>query len=240
MISADTSPVISLNDVSFAYRSIFRPWIKEKWILDQVSFDVFPGETLGVIGGNGAGKSTLMKLLAGIVKPNLGEVNLDATVQLLSLQVGFMAELSGRENCYLSGMLLGKSSSYIEANIDSVIEFSELRNVIDDPVRTYSSGMKARLGFAVSLMADPDVLLIDEAFSVGDRNFKIKSKKAIEQRMSSKRSFVLVSHSESMLSEYCKRTIWLKNGKVHLQGETSEVLDAYKKYQNMGIDNHVY
>lgn len=232
MSCTDASPVISLNNVSFAYRSIFRPWVKEKWVLNQISFDVFPGETLGVIGGNGAGKSTLMKLLAGIVKPNLGEVNFDATVQLLSLQVGFMPELSGRENCYLSGMLLGKSNSYIKANLDEVIEFSELKKVIDDPVRTYSSGMKARLGFAVSLMADPDVLLIDEAFSVGDRHFKIKSKNAIEQRMASMRSFVLVSHSEAMLREYCRRTVWLENGEVYLQGDTAAVLQAYKKYQN--------
>lgn len=226
---------MSLENVSFSYRSPFRPWRVAKQVLQDVSFELYPGETLGVIGSNGSGKSTLMKVLSQIVNPDRGTVNVTAAVQLLSLQVGVLPELSGRENCYLSGMLLGKSSRFIDDNIESVIEFSGLHNVFDQEVRSYSSGMRARLGFAVSLMADPGVLLIDEAFSVGDKEFRKKSKQAIEARMASERSFVLVSHSESMLKEYCQRTLWLEEGRVRFCGETELTLAEYRQYNVLEI-----
>lgn len=226
--------IININELCFSYRSFFRPWLRVEPVLKNLNFDVLKGETLGIIGGNGSGKSTLMKLLAGILSPNAGMVQTDATVQLLSLQVGFMPELSGRENCYLSGMLLGRSSDYVKQGLERVIEFSELEKFIDEPIRTYSSGMKARLGFAIGLMADPEVLLIDEAFSVGDKSFQKKSKRAIEERMATQRSFVLVSHSDSMLREYCARSIWLDNGEIRYIGDTAATLAEYAKFQTLG------
>ncbi len=148
-------------------------------------------------------------------------------IQLLSLQVGFIQELTGRENVILSSLLLGMRRKAIEQQMDQVIAFSELGAFIDKPLNTYSSGMRARLGFSVACQADPDILLIDEAFSVGDASFRKKSKAIIEERMQTERSFVLVSHSESMLREYCARCVWLDQGRVMMVDETERVLNAY-------------
>lgn len=224
--------VLQATNVSFSYHSPFRPWLKANTVLESISFELFPGETLGVVGGNGSGKSTLMKLLAGLIEPNKGQITAAGKVQLLSLQVGFIPELSGRENAYLSGMLLGRSREYIASRINEVIGFSELSDFIDEPIKTYSSGMKARLGFAVGLMADPSVLLIDEAFSVGDKSFQQKSRSAIESRMMTDRSFILVSHSEAMIKDYCQRCLWLESGVIRAIGDTLHVLAEYNTYRN--------
>ena len=217
---------LSLMEVGFHYhsktRNDFRP------ALMNISFDIHKGEVLGVIGKNGAGKSTLMKIIAGIVSPDNGTVVAHVhKVQLLSLQIGFMQELTGRENVILSSLLLGMRRKDIEAKIQELIEFSELEDFIDNPLNTYSAGMRARLGFAVSCQADPDILLIDEAFSVGDSAFRKKSKSVIEKRMDTQRSFVLVSHNDKMLQEYCKRCVWIDNGLVKMIGETGAVIQAY-------------
>ncbi|HMU67166.1 MAG TPA: ABC transporter ATP-binding protein, partial [Cellvibrionaceae bacterium] len=204
---------LSLDGVGFSYneRALFAK--DANTVLDGVSFQIMRGEVLGVIGKNGSGKSTLMKIVAGIVKPDAGKlVSKVDKIQLLSLQVGFIQELTGRENVILSSLLLGMRRKAIEQQMDQVIAFSELGAFIDKPLNTYSSGMRARLGFSVACQADPDVLLIDEAFSVGDASFRKKSKAIIEERMQTERSFVLVSHSESMLREYCARCVWLDQG----------------------------
>lgn len=220
--------VLSLIDVGFNYRDFFGFRKHKSNALGGITFDILQGETLGIIGRNGAGKSTLMKVIAGIVKPDMGRVvsHVDC-VQLLSLQVGFMQELTGRENVILSSLLLGMRKDAIEKKMNEVIEFSGLVDAIDNPLRTYSTGMKARLGFAISCQADPDILLIDEAFGVGDIDFRKKSKEIIEARMKTQRSFVLVSHSEAMLLEYCKRCVWIDNGAVKMIGETAAVVEAY-------------
>ena len=219
---------ISLSNVGLAYRERLLAG-KTTWSLKGVTLDIFKGETLGVVGRNGAGKSSLMKLLAGIIKPDVGTVvSHNSTVQLLSLQVGFMSELTGRENVILSSLLLGMRRKDIEEKMDEIIDFSELGEVIDHPLKTYSSGMRARLGFAVSCQADPDLLLIDEALGVGDKRFREKSRAVIEQRMLSQRSFVLVSHSEGMLKEYCGRCIWIDAGELRMVGDTDDVLNAYQ------------
>ncbi|HNE26738.1 MAG TPA: ATP-binding cassette domain-containing protein [Pseudomonadales bacterium] len=219
---------LSLDGVGFSYneRALFAK--DANTVLDGVSFQIMRGEVLGVIGKNGSGKSTLMKIVAGIVKPDAGKlVSKVDKIQLLSLQVGFIQELTGRENVILSSLLLGMRRKAIEQQMDQVIAFSELGAFIDKPLNTYSSGMRARLGFSVACQADPDVLLIDEAFSVGDASFRKKSKAIIEERMQTERSFVLVSHSESMLREYCARCVWLDQGRVMMVDETERVLNAY-------------
>lgn len=219
---------LSLDGVGFSYneRALFAK--DANAVLDGVSFQIMRGEVLGVIGKNGSGKSTLMKIVAGIVKPDAGKlVSKVDKIQLLSLQVGFIQELTGRENVILSSLLLGMRRKAIEQQMDQVIAFSELGAFIDKPLNTYSSGMRARLGFSVACQADPDILLIDEAFSVGDASFRKKSKAIIEERMQTERSFVLVSHSESMLREYCARCVWLDQGRVIMVDETERVLNAY-------------
>lgn len=219
---------LTLAGVGFRYHSLRGKKGRVDPILDNISFDIYKGEVLGVIGKNGAGKSTLMKLIAGIVKPDDGTVvSCVGRVQLLSLQVGFIQELTGRENVILSSLLLGMRMREIEENISELIDFSELGDCIDAPLNTYSAGMRARLGFAVSCQADPDILLIDEALSVGDVSFRKRSKSVIEKRMNTQRSFVLVSHNETMLQEYCRRCLWIDHGSIKMIGETKAVIDAY-------------
>lgn len=220
---------MQLQDVGMCYDGILPFGKKAKTVLDGVSFDIYRGETLGVIGKNGAGKSSLMKLIAGIIRPDKGKVVSHVNrVQLLSLQVGFINELSGRENVILSSLLLGMCRKDIEKRMDAIIEFSDLQEAIDNPLRTYSTGMRARLGFAISCQADPDLLLIDEALGVGDSQFREKSRKVIYDRMQSDRAFVLVSHSEAMILEHCNRALWIDDGKVRMIGGAAEVIEAYR------------
>lgn len=218
-----------LQDVGMSYHGIFPFGKKAKHALEGISFDIYRGETLGVIGKNGAGKSSLMKLIAGIIRPDTGSVVSHVNrVQLLSLQVGFIHELTGRENVILSSLLLGMRRKDIERKMDAIIEFSDLQGAIDNPLRTYSTGMRARLGFAISCQADPDLLLIDEALGVGDSQFREKSRKVIYDRMQSDRAFVLVSHSETMILEHCKRAVWIDDGKLKMIGEAAQVVEAYR------------
>lgn len=220
---------MSLKNVGVSYHGLL-PFRKKHWALQDVSFDIMRGETLGVIGRNGAGKSSLMKVLARIVNPDRGEIVGDVKkVQLLSLQVGFIPELSGRENAILSALLLGLSKVQILSRMQEIIDFSGLGSAIDDPLNTYSTGMRARLGFAVSCQTDPELLLIDEALGVGDKDFRQKSRSVILQRMKSDRSFVLVSHNEATILEHCVRAIWIDNGCVVMSGDAGSVVNAYQK-----------
>lgn len=206
---------------------------EKSWALKDVSFEVRSGETLGVIGHNGAGKSTLLRVLAGIMSPDTGEVirNCD-TASLLSIQVGFLPHLSGRDNAILSGMLLGCSRKEIIAQMDQIIEFSELGDKIDEPFRTYSSGMKARLGFGVAFTSDPDILLIDEVLGVGDRDFRNKSTNAMREKIASDKTVIVVSHSEPLVRAICDRVIWIEDGKTMAQGDVDTVLEQYVAYKD--------
>lgn len=224
-----SSNVMRFNDVGVSYRKTLRLFgSNNNWALRHVSFEVRKGETLGIIGRNGAGKSTLMKLLANIINPDEGVIEREpGTLQLLSLQVGFLMHLTGRENAIMSGMLLGLRKNDVLSGMQQIIEFSELGEQIDDPVRTYSAGMRARLGFAVARQTNPDVLLIDEALSVGDAQFREKSKAVMADRIKSEKTVVIVSHNEQTVSEFCDRVIWLNNGKVQQTGNAKVVLSAY-------------
>jgi lipopolysaccharide transport system ATP-binding protein len=224
--------LLSLNNVGVRYRKslkAFKP--SYQWALEDISFELRKGETLGVIGRNGAGKSTLLRLLAGIIDPDCGSIERNTdSVLLLSLQVGFMPHLSGRENAILSGILLGMRQRDIVRSLDEVEAFAELQGKMDQPVRTYSNGMKARLGFSVAKVADPEVLLVDEVLSVGDKLFREKSFIAMRERIESDRSVVLVSHSEEMIRRYCDRAVWIEDGKTEAEGDVDIVLEKYAAY----------
>lgn len=222
-------PAVSLRGIGVSYvqhSGLLRK--REFWALKDISFDIYHGETLGLIGRNGAGKSTLLRLLAGIIAPERGKIISDGSqASLLSLQVGFIPHLTGRVNAILSGMLLGLWRLQVEAMMGRIIEFSELEEFIDQPVRTYSAGMKARLGFAVAFHADPDILLVDEVLGVGDEEFRKKSTAAMREKIRSKKTVVMVSHIPNTMRELCDRVVWLEHGTVKMEDETEKVMNAY-------------
>lgn len=223
--------LLRLKDVGVSYQKELRLLGGERQqVLSGLNFDLYAGETLGVLGRNGAGKSTLMRLLANIIEPDEGTIERGTSrVQLLSLQVGFMPQLTGRQNVIMSGILLGMRRREIMKKMDSVIEFSELGEKIDEPIRNYSTGMRARLGFAICIQSDPEVLLIDEVLGVGDAVFQPKARKVITDRIASQETVVIVSHNENTLREYCDRVVWIHEGKMQLLGDADTVIAAYRE-----------
>ncbi len=220
---------IGVNSVSLSYlvRSGFLKWSRY-YPLRNISFDIFRGETLGVIGRNGVGKSSLLRMIAGIVEPDAGEVvNCGVSVSLQALGVGFVPHLTGRENAILSGMLMGFSKREMESKMGAIIEFSGIEDFIDQPLRVYSAGMKARIGFATAIQADPDVLLIDEVLGVGDDEFRVKSLGMMKNIIRSDKTVVLVSHQINIIKELCDRVVWIEDGLVRFVGETQEALAQY-------------
>jgi len=208
--------LISLQNVSLSYtvRAGMFKWSKYMPLSD-ISFDLHRGETVGIIGRNGAGKSTLLRLIAGILEPDRGQIiNHGARVSLLSLGVGFVPHLSGKQNAMLSGMLLGLRRQEIARRMEAIIEFSGLGHFINQPLHTYSSGMRARLGFSVAIQVDPDVLLIDEVLGVGDEEFRTKSTSEMKRLIKSDKTVVLVSHSLPTVKELCDRAVWIEEGSV--------------------------
>ena len=232
MADQNHSPLLSLAGVGLAYpqgglrlgrRKLF-------WVLQDINFDLYPGETLGIIGRNAAGKSTLVRLLAGILKPDRGTlIDRSNSVALLALQAGFVPYLTGRQNAILSGILLGLRRAEVEARMEAIIDFSELGDFINEPLSTYSSGMRARLGFAVAYQVDPDILLIDETLGVGDEEFNAKSTRAMHERIHSDKTIVLVSHVAGTIQQLCDRAVWLEEGVTRAQGPVPEVIDAYHR-----------
>jgi lipopolysaccharide transport system ATP-binding protein len=230
----DHDPALSLRNVAVSYRrrAGILQWA-QYWALKDISFDVYHGETLGIIGRNGVGKSTLLRVLAGIIAPDGGEIDInDCRVSLLSLQVGFIPHLTGRQNAILSGMLLGLHRREIERRMDEIVAFSELEEFIDEPVRSYSMGMRARLGFSVAFQSDPDVLLVDEVLGVGDMAFRKKSSEAMRERIRSNKTVVLVSHGPQTVLDLCDRVIWIDGGRTRLAGSPKQVLEQYTAQQN--------
>jgi lipopolysaccharide transport system ATP-binding protein len=226
--------VLELHNVGVCYqrkKGLFVRRADGFWALEDVSLELREGETLGIIGRNGAGKSTLLRLLAGITRPDRGTVvNHGYRATLLSLQVGFVPHLSGRENVILSAMLLGLSRRQIEARMDEIIEFAELEEFIDEPIQTYSTGMKARLGFSTAFHVDPEVFLLDEVLGVGDAAFVEKSKAAMNAKIRSDKTVVLVSHNTAVVRSLCNRLVWINQGKVRAEGDTNRVLAMYDGY----------
>jgi len=223
---------ISLRNIAIRYkiRKSFLRWHCFEAIKD-VSFDIYRGETLGLIGRNGAGKSSLLRVIAGIIAPDRGTmINYDCSVSLLSLQLGFEPTLSGIDNIILSAMLLGISKREARAAIDEIADFAELGSFIHDPIRTYSSGMLARLGFSIAIILKPDVLLIDEVMEVGDSEFRKKSSVALQAKFQSGQTVVLVSHSAEQIKRLCSRVVWIENGAVFKVGPGVQIIDEYESY----------
>lgn len=203
---------------------------KDFLALDNVSFTVEKGDVVGVVGRNGAGKSTLLKVVSGIQKPASGNIVLNGrVVPMLELGAGFDMELSGKENVYLNGAVLGYSKEFLDEKYNDILEFSELGDFINMPVRNYSSGMVARLAFSIASMVNPEILIVDEVLSVGDENFQRKSKNRMLELMSGGSTVLFVSHNVKQIEEICNKAIWLEHGKVVMTGPSDVVCAEYKK-----------
>ncbi len=202
---------------------------KDFWALNDVSFDVEKGEVLGIIGRNGAGKSTLLKVISGILKPTGGSVTVNGTVvPMLELGSGFDFDLTGRENIFLNGAILGYSEDFLKEKYDEIVAFSELGPFINVPLRNYSSGMIMRLAFSVATVVNPDILIVDEILAVGDAAFQEKSKQRMLELMGGGTTVLFVSHSLDQIREMCDKVLWLDHGKTVMLGETTPVCDAYE------------
>ena len=222
--------LIELENVGIAFDAQRRVGGERFWALDDVSVSLRRGERLGVIGRNGAGKSTLLRVIAGVLQPDRGCVRrAPVSCQLLSLALGFVPHLSGRDNAILSGLLLGLRRSEIAARLPAIRDFCELGDFFDQPIAAYSSGMVMRLAFSVAIQVEPDVLLIDEVLAVGDAEFQQKSGTALRERMGEGHTVVLVSHDEAKIASLCDRVLWIEHGKSMLEGARDAVFAAYHR-----------
>ncbi len=240
-----SNSAISVRNVKIKYRilnkvSFFRALMSPKKFgktgyfeaVKGVSFEVEKGQILGIVGKNGSGKSTLLRAIAGIFSPDEGEIDLHGnSISLLSIGVGFQNALTGRENIYLSGMLLGFSREFIDEKLDEIIEFSELGDFIDRPVKSYSSGMYSKLAFSITAILETDIILIDEVLSVGDAKFKKKSYAKMKELISNEeRTVLIVSHSSDTIKSLCDNVLWIHDGEMKMYGTTAEVLPKYDEF----------
>jgi teichoic acid transport system ATP-binding protein len=238
---------VKVDNVSITYRTTFerKPTLKQALVrfgrgeravreveaLKNISFEVKNGTSMGIIGANGAGKSTLMRAMAGILPPTSGSIEVWGKAStLLALGVGFNQSLSGRENIILGGLAAGLSRKEVEERAAAVAEWTELGDFIDMPMRTYSSGMSARVGFSVAVHMEPDILMIDEALSTGDAHFREKANAKMAELRESARAMFLVSHGLGSIKEMCNEAMWLDHGSLMMRGEPGEVVDAYMKF----------
>ena len=202
----------------------------EFWALQNVAFSIEEGEVFGIVGLNGAGKSTLLKVIAGVLKPTAGSVTLRGRISpLIELGAGFDFDLTARENIYLNGAVLGYQKKFLQDCFDEMVEFSELEQFIDVPLKNFSSGMIARLAFAIATIVQPEILIVDEILSVGDIKFKQKSEEKMKKMMQGGATVIFVSHSIEKVKEICNRVLWLENGIVKMIGHADEVCETYLK-----------
>jgi ABC-type polysaccharide/polyol phosphate transport system ATPase subunit len=252
-LSVSEQPRIRVEDVSLTYRTSLErsPTLKstvlklgrrervirEVEALKHVSFTVPHGQVLGVVGANGAGKSTLMRVMSGILPPTRGRVEVEGRVStLLALGVGFNRKLTGRENVVLGGLAAGLSREELAAKYEQIVAFAELEDFMDMPMRTYSSGMYGRLGFSVAVNMDPDILMIDEALSVGDARFRKKSFRRMRELCEQDRTVVLVSHALGTIEQLCDQAIWMDHGVLRMWDEPEAVVSAYTEFLEVGDD----
>lgn len=250
MVMMNTEDIILLDNISVRYRTpteryaTFKEYAIRRlqgkarntsfWALRNVSFAVKKGEVFGVVGQNGAGKSTLLKLVSRVLRPTDGRIYVCGKVApLLELGAGFHPELTGRENIYLNGAMFGFGRREMEVKFPRIVEFSELHEFIEAPLRTYSSGMWARLGFAVAVDAEPDILILDEILSVGDEAFQRKCISRIENFRAQEVTILVVSHNTQMIEDMCQRAAWLDHGQLRLVGDAASVVRAYRENQSL-------
>ncbi len=220
-----------------AFINIFTKKKKKKknddfWALKNVSFTVDKGEVVGLIGSNGAGKSTLLKIVSGVMKPTSGKVTVQGVISpMIELGAGFDGNLTARENIYLNGAILGYSKKFLDSKFDEIVEFSELKDFLDVPVKNFSSGMTAKLAFSIATVVNPEILIVDEILSVGDLKFQEKSKKKMMEMIKGGTTVLYVSHSLQSIKEICTKVVWLEHGKVVKIGDTEKVCDEYYKTQ---------
>jgi ABC-type polysaccharide/polyol phosphate transport system ATPase subunit len=212
-------------------RRVRREGDPDFWALRDASFTVLQGESVGVLGPNGAGKSTLLQVLAGILVPSEGVVDVDGHVSsLLTLGVGFDEDLSGTDNIRLAGAFMGLDHAVVEERLPSIVDYAEIGQFIDAPIKTYSAGMRARLGFAIATSVEPDILLLDEVLATGDAAFREKSKARVLELVREAKAIVLVTHDMNWVTEYCNRAILIEKGRIVLQGSPDEVVAIHKEH----------
>lgn len=202
---------------------------QEFWALKHISFELEKGDSLGIVGLNGSGKSTLLKMIAGVLKPTEGTIYTGGAIApLIELGAGFDDDLSAEENVYLNGAILGYSKEYMDSKYKEIIEFSELQDFTQVPLKNYSSGMKARLGFAIATMNVPDILILDEVLAVGDHKFQEKSFRRMQEILDSGATVLFVSHSVEQVRKICKKALWLSNGEMKMFGDVETVCSQYE------------
>jgi len=238
-VSETIPPMVVFDNVSLCFHkhsSIFELFFKSRkrelefWALKGVSFCIYEGETLGVIGRNGSGKSTTSLVCTKVYQPDKGKVRINGQVQLLALGVGFQKQLSGRENVYISGSLLGLKTSEIRQRMDEIESFADIGEFMDEPMRTYSSGMKSRLGFSIATAIRPDILILDEIMATGDKAFKNKAMDRMKNLRSMAKCALIISHDPGQLKKICNKVLWLEKGRIVMQGEPAPVLEAYQVF----------
>lgn len=208
-------------------------FFKDFVALDDVNVDIKKGEVFGIVGTNGSGKSTLLKILSGILQPTTGKVEIDGTIApLIELGAGFDGDLTAKENIYLNGAVLGYKKKFIEEHFDAIVDFAELRDFMEMPIKNYSSGMVARIAFAIATIIKPDILIVDEILSVGDFMFQEKCEKRIAELMEGGTTVIIVSHTIGQIERLCDRVMWLEKSKVKMIGDTKEVCEAYRNMAN--------
>lgn len=225
-----TERVDSLKDLIIKKLKFQSVSFDEFWALRNISFSVDKGESCALIGANGSGKSTMLKIISGILTPTKGSVEVNGSIApLIELGAGFDPELTGRENIFLNGAILGYSKKLMMDKYDEIIDFSELRDFIDVPVKNYSSGMIARLGFSIATMVKPDILVVDEILAVGDQAFQDKCHKRLEDMMNSGTTVLLVSHSATDIKRICQKAVWIDRSNLRFVGDVNEALSLYNK-----------
>ncbi len=218
----------SLKNVFIRILSFKKRKKEEFWALKDVTFNIERGEVIGLIGSNGAGKSTLLKVVSGVMKPTKGSVKVNGVISpMIELGAGFDPELTARENIYLNGAILGYSKKFLNEKFDEIVEFSELKNFLDVPVKNFSSGMTAKLAFSIATVVDPEILIVDEILSVGDIKFQEKSKNKMLSMITGGTTVLYVSHSLDSIKELCTKVVWLDHGQVVKIGDPKTICDEY-------------
>lgn len=202
------------------------------WALKDIDFEIKKGEVVGLIGSNGAGKSTMLKVVSGVMKPTKGKVTVNGVISpMIELGAGFDDELTARENIFLNGAVLGYSKKFIDEKFEEIVEFSELRDFLDVPIKNFSSGMKAKLAFAISTTVEPEILIVDEILSVGDIKFQEKSKKKMMEMINGGTTVLYVSHSLQAIKDLCTKVIWIEHGQMVMIGDAEEICNKYYEKQ---------